>query len=490
MPLTEKQIVKSIATLLNNVTFDLVDTSKGFQRNSDADIKSGRAPRDFAILKRDYLNLKSHIAGLEGRPTGEDYRLLDGSNGLGALGYGYGSDNQDFTYNNRENLKSLLRGYLREIAKNEAGQQLLSQTADLAIKSDRTVRPFKIRISNYEEDEYNLNTNLLTLNPWNTIATRDQNNNVKLFSILPTIHGSVVAGTEELVESRDGLSPYFLTIAHELIHFKDVKGRCKVDPIPDYNQPPYNRLSGIIKSQSGSNKHSYYEHRAVLDGDPLDISELNIRMQAREPLRYLYQCTEGNLYEPESYVMKYAAAFAPAGYTPYVFSRISAYLNKLPKRLFVKNIDTKHTKIRLAQSRDFMQPFEETFLNNPEMAKEFVKRRTSFERRQKVLNSIEEIPRRIADVDAKIKTTKDTQLQQFLETNKRRLNAKLGRRINELSILQKMGLVTFFRDRQPSKNNPHSTRFQDAFKMLLGLKDANSDVLKDLMASRAKAPKH
>jgi hypothetical protein len=480
MPFTEKQIGHAIGTLLAKVTFD-IDSSLRFEQDVT------EAKINFETLKKDYLKLKSHIAGLEGRPTGEDYRLLYGSNGPGVLGKGYGVD-----------LRDLLKSHLRELARYEKGQQLLVETARLATNPDDSGNKFKICISNNNKDGYEVHTNVLFLNPWDTMAALDQNNNIKLFSILPTIHGTTnVPGTgEELVESRDGLSPYFLTIAHELTHFRDRKTGGRKVELSNYTSYtlPYNRVFPIIDTKSGENETAYYEHRAVLDGDPLDISELILRMEAGEPLRYFYQDTHRSLYEPKNSVMKYAVALAHTGYGPYLFRVISAYLNRLPKSLPIReDVDPRYTKIRLADSSGFRSAFK-TFVRSDwnavdqDRVTKFVNWRISPERRQKLLNSIEEIPRRITDVDAKIKTTKDTQLQQFLETNRRRLNAKLGRRINELSILQKMGLVTFFKDRQSSKNNTYSIKFQDAFKMLLGLREANSDVLKPVRGSTKRRP--
>jgi hypothetical protein len=446
MPLTVEQIAaNNIETLLARVTFN-IDPSLVSGLDAPSTIKDGRDPSNFETLEKYYYHIKSKLADPNDQPKLERYTLVSGVNGLGVLESKYEK--------NKYNLIPLLREHLNELARYEKGRQLLSKVASLAFDSNGTDSPFRIRISNYKENRYKAATNVLTLNPWDTIATTcDTTGALRLFSIKPTIHGTatVLGVREDLAVSVNGLSPYFLTIAHELIHFKDVKESeyYKIDPIPDYNRPIYNRIARIINPRVLSEENIYYEHRAVFDGDPDDVSELSIRMEAGEPLRYLYQYPGGMLYEPVSSVLKYASALTSVGNRSGLLGEMYNYLYRFPKNLPIMYVDTQHTKVRLASLPIFMHYYRDSFNENPASATEFVRRRTSPARIQKVVNSIDSLP-------------------SFSE--------KRTRRNKELNILQNMGLVSFLTNKSTGAAiNP--AKMQEAFEMLLGLEKASRAVL-------------
>jgi hypothetical protein len=486
-PIDNPQAAAAIGFLLSGVQFD-IDPSKGFGQSVSQKIQEAR--QNFEALKGRYLALKSHIAGSKGRPTGEDYTLIDEGNGPGVLGLDCVAQGTPFGEYQKRSILSLFRSQLAEMAQHPKGQQLLIDVVNLAQQSPQG-KLFKIAITNKDDNKYEQETNTVKVNFWNTIATRNQDRQLRLFQVYPTIHGiATVSETgEKLVESRDGLSPFFITVAHELTHFKDVndlrvQAKSRIGSSANYSNNPYNRLSNIIRTTREG--YAIYEHRAIFDGDPDDTSELTLRLEAGEPFRFFYQDgNQGILYEPVSSVLKYATAFKNIKDPNAVKDRIVGHIQNLPKsKIDLNSASRIYTKVRLAPYfpgvfNDFESKMDKIAIQK---RSEFVTNRTSTNRIQKVVDSIE-------DIKSTLEVWPISEDHDSLREFKARLRAKLTRKNDELCTLQKMGLVQQRQGQyEPTRATVDSTRLQEAFKMLIGLAKAAPAVLQARAVARQMAP--
>ena len=240
--------------------------------------------------------------------------------------------------------KSIFRSQLEELAQFEQGRRLLhnvylhmqQEVPSALTPNSQSIRSsegrtqasqLEIVLSNTGDNQYHPNSNRVILNFNKAIATQNIGGQIKLFSVYPTVYGTITdpSNGKQLIVSKDGLSPYFISAFHELNHYKDHKEfNPTVRPFTLFNsliQKYRDTATEIIyfpkKDESddriSSIRHNVLEHRAIFDGDPNNTSELRLRMEAGEPIRYLYQPVGSGkiLYEPIESVIKNATKFAP-----------------------------------------------------------------------------------------------------------------------------------------------------------------------------------
>jgi hypothetical protein len=102
--------------------------------------------------------------------------------------------------------------------------------------------------------------------------------------------------SRDVVLIGKGKSPFYLTVAHELIHFlHDIESPDLMEKRRriTYDRVPTRRLSEIWRDRE--------EHKTVFSA--ADISEMKLRLEAREPLRYIYQNADTPFYEPVKTVL-------------------------------------------------------------------------------------------------------------------------------------------------------------------------------------------
>ena len=284
---------------------------------------------NFETLKSDYFYLKN----LQ-RSQQEDLVLLNTAASI------------DHT---EQAARQVFEDQLNDIVRYPNGRLMLSRVEQL-IRTEDSSKPFKVLITDHGHNEYNFESNKVILNFWDkTIATQQVlDGNVKLFSVYPVIQGQATDRDlgETMVVAKDGLSPFFISAFHEFNHYLDHKDTSSklVSSANEklFPEEPGDRIGSILRNSR--------EHRAIFDGDPDSTSELRLRMEAGEPIRYLYQPVGSGkiLYEPINTVFKHASYFA-SDKKPIITKEIGDYLRKLPL-LPVKASQAyaRHMEVRLA----------------------------------------------------------------------------------------------------------------------------------------------
>jgi hypothetical protein len=341
----------------------------------------------------------------------------------------------------------IFKDQLKELAQLEGGKRFLKQVHELALLDTFSEKPFKIIISNNGGNRYNQEENQVELNFGDAIATTDEKNNVvKLFQVYPLIQGKLRSSDgEELVESGPGLSPFFMSTFHELDHYKDQKSRNK--KVEKYftdtgeQIQPSDRIVDIRRTLKEGT--SQQEHRVIFDGDPDDTSELTLRLEAGEPLRYLYQDSTRTIYEPIKTVLRYATHFVKPEKQYQVASKLYNYLQNLTKVDQIQpdeNINAASMKLRLASDRLFKNAFSNVNSNRniSDLMQRFIDARTSPKRVEKICRSMEKTSDRIINMSIfSTNSSKDAEsVKDLKKLLKRRLELRLGRRNNELDILK------------------------------------------------------
>ena len=104
---------------------------------------------------------------------------------------------------------------------------------------------------------------------------------------------------KELVEVGAGLTPFYITFAHELIHairyFKNEDEQKQVKSISDPYADQYRKRAKSLYPDAE-------EERTVLSSG--DVSELVLRMEAKERIRYPYSFNGETFYEPSSSIIR------------------------------------------------------------------------------------------------------------------------------------------------------------------------------------------
>lgn len=227
-------------------------------------------------------------------------------------------------------LKNILFKELNKMSEYESGRILLNMVGQLIEKekTDNNKNFFKVDINSSGLNSYDKKSNTLNLSFSKAIPLVHTDGTHRLYMTYPLIHGTIdlketvtsqkadsattkIAQneTKTFIESKKGLSPYFITIFHELNHYKDDNYfRSKVKKYVEGNVgqfgAPKSRNSSIVRTMQDFNAPT--EHRVVWDADQEDISELTLRMEAKEPLRYLYQDAKYPLYETLDQAIKYS----------------------------------------------------------------------------------------------------------------------------------------------------------------------------------------
>lgn len=390
--------------------------------------------------------------------------------------------------NNPLLLKSLLKDQLEDIAKYDTGKQLLKEIeANLAIESRQT--PFKIRITNMEKTRYDLQSNQLTLNFWDAVAAKDSTNNtLKFFNIEPLIHGQINIANEDFVESKNGLSPFFIGVFHELTHYNDAQKKSFERRDHRDTQHDFSRVFPILPNEPFGN---FMEHRAIFDRSDGAISELRLRAQAKEPLKYLHSAYDEDMpiYEPFTTVIKKATRFVPKEQKINSAMDFARYLYRLPIKTNITEPYTPLMKTRLVTN--FRENFQrhaqqlnnehvENFVEYQRSPERIKKINSNIQRRQRLLSyldnhhfsSLEELreagfsPSQIAIAYEQSNRNK----QQFINHLKRNLTRKLNQNEQKALNLHKMGFMGLFDPIPEAKLRPND-RLR-AFRMLVGLESA------------------
>lgn len=129
-------------------------------------------------------------------------------------------------------------------------------------------------------------------------------------SLLPEVYtvGSVLKSRSrltdgtEVVEIGPGLTPFHISFAHELIHAERWNRNAAEMQSAKWGEPmapgPY---SEKYRKRGAEISPNIEEDRTV--ASPKEVSELRLRMEAGEPIRYLYQDSTATFYEPTNVVM-------------------------------------------------------------------------------------------------------------------------------------------------------------------------------------------
>lgn len=280
----------------------------------------------------------------------------------------------------KELYKSVFRSQLEELVKYKQGEKLLKNVCSYMQEEEKKESegggerkfesPLQVVLTRRGSNKYYPASNQIILNFNRAIAVNDEKRQIKLFSVYPMIYGRTTSTTgESLVVAKDELSPYFISVFHEFNHYKDHKEfHSKEKELSIFNKEIANTrdmLTDIIKVRDykptdriSSIRHNVLEHRTVFDGDPSNTSELLLRMEAGEPIRYLYQPVGGGtLYEPESVMLDNATTFIADEHTKEkVKAIIKDYLDRLhhppmvPLPIHAEQMDMQHMKTRLADS--------------------------------------------------------------------------------------------------------------------------------------------
>jgi hypothetical protein len=274
----------------------------------------------------------------------------------------YSTKGKLFSEYQRENLKSLLQDQLVVLKGSEEGKLLLNNI-ERTINGDyyrRNAPSFRIVITNKTNNRYNISNNRVLFNPWDTVVAHDENNRIKLFDLMPLIQG--INSDKSLVKSEMGLSPAFLGVAHELIHYTDYS---MLQRTLEGNRPGYkihsSRLQSILPDEELG---AFLEHKAIFDDHTFAISELKLRRSAQEPLRYLHTgyTEDMALYEPIETVIKKAIVFVPAKEKMEKSLALANYLSSLPianeSIISTDEIFSPAMKVRLASRNSI---FEQAF---------------------------------------------------------------------------------------------------------------------------------
>jgi hypothetical protein len=136
--------------------------------------------------------------------------------------------------NSEQRYKGTFKEQLQQLANFNEGQKLLKNVIELFSKetptplSSQTINntsgrnhysQLEIILTNTGDSQYHPNSNRVLLNFNKALAT-----NKGLYSVYPLIHGKAkLSDTEELIEAKDGLSPFFISAFHEFDHYKDYK---------------------------------------------------------------------------------------------------------------------------------------------------------------------------------------------------------------------------------------------------------------------------
>lgn len=480
---TELSTAATIRNIFSRIAFDIDYNKLPGNPEFAIDAKKQSVVENFNTLKTDYFALKNRLGSPQGNLT-----LLNTHGTLEPTTLG--------TSNPLEGYASLFRDQLNDMARYPSGQRLLTKMGELMAQepalpmtpgASRTKdSPFRVLITNKDVNQYHAASNTVKLNFWGTaIAMKQQSDDkVKLFSVYPLVHGRSETPTgEQMIESRDGLTPYYISVFHEFNHYKDnkdpnanrlVKGIEQFEDM-DKKTPIYSRTRSIIPGMYTT--FSPTEHRTIFDGSTSDTSELSLRLESGEPIRYLYQSTGNSkrLYEPVNTVFNYATTFAPEREKELIKQRLGDHLNRLPLLpIQAAQADALHMKVRLSPLFPDAFSAVSTAPKNKTAVSEFVSFRTSQARVGKVKNSIETTSRRLNLLDSygesfSTPSSETEILKSKLASN---LRMKLGRRENELNILRRLGIVD---DKYKHTGKLIEEKdYSQAYRMLLGLEGAHS----------------
>jgi hypothetical protein len=96
---------------------------------------------------------------------------------------------------------------------------------------------------------------------------------------------------------QDGLSPFFISVFHELTHYRDVK--TTPTNFAEGQYAPGSRPSSLFPT-----RHAAMEHKTILSALPGDISEINWRREPCEPIRYPHASYNHLFVEPQKTILK------------------------------------------------------------------------------------------------------------------------------------------------------------------------------------------
>ena len=196
--------------------------------------------------------------------------------------------------------KQLLRSFLDKISgKKEKFPIIFSSYKNTKDESDTTAFSAGIRVTGTIQDEWQPH---ITINMWDgKRVTVRQKKNIYTYSVggllKPQTTGNRVP--KGLIEISSGLTPFYITLAHELIHAQRYfinKG--EMFDAQQYGKP-YQEESRIRVMDLYPNAE---EERTVLS--PNDFSELVLRIKANEMIRYPYHFSGEKFYEPISNIIK------------------------------------------------------------------------------------------------------------------------------------------------------------------------------------------
>jgi hypothetical protein len=223
--------------------------------------------------------------------------------------------NNELVFSGTEiNTKDFLKTQFDKIEKLQSGKLLLKNIADALDTNPMFTGGLAISFLHEDEErstfrikDPTLQIPRINLNLWeNNVGVKKSVGDIsfpEIYTTKPLIKSktSIPMGGElsrDAVEIGEGLSPFYLTLAHELTHLKHaIENKGKIKQLQKIEPShPIDRSTAIWKNRE--------EHRTVFS--PADISEMKLRMEAGEPLRYIYQDRTKSFFEPVKTVLKNA----------------------------------------------------------------------------------------------------------------------------------------------------------------------------------------
>ena len=196
--------------------------------------------------------------------------------------------------------KQLLRSFLDKISeRKEKFPIIFSSYKNTKDENDTTTFSSGIRVTGTIQDEWQPH---ITINMWDgKRVTVRQKENIYTYSVGGLLKPQTIGNRvpKGLIEISSGLTPFYITLAHELIHAQRYfinKGEMfdaqqYVNPYQEENRI---RVMDLYPDAE--------EERTVLS--PNDFSELVLRIEANEMIRYPYHFSGEKFYEPISNIIK------------------------------------------------------------------------------------------------------------------------------------------------------------------------------------------
>jgi hypothetical protein len=322
----------------------LVDVDPAMGLGTQEKVKIPFARAHFSEMEEDYVALKTARVGCA---WPERYRLFEQGT---------------FPYCSQGAVVEMLTSLLLEIRACASGPKFLEEVRD-AVKND----DFTIVVGNKTPgDRYSAQENRLYLNFYGALTVwavqrAMERSSLKLFQVYPTLAGMVDDRRllpEPAVESRPGLSPYWVSLAHELCHLLDDKVPLRSRMCAQFAGEfrPRERFGRILPLLDVGLGDPIKEHRAVFDLSGRVYSEVTLRLEALEPLRFFYQGNDdfGSVYEPVSSVLKVAGKFLRAAGEEEVdiigkVQELRRSIEALPRVTKLRAPSFAYTKLRLAR---------------------------------------------------------------------------------------------------------------------------------------------